>query len=179
MSRISLEQAAQWCGGQIDPKYAQVCFSGASNDSRNTEPGQLFVALQGERDGHAFIPQALAAGASAVLCSQQDADYPAILVPDTRRALGDIAREARNRLAIRVVGITGSVGKSTTKEMIARVLSNRYKTGKTPVNHNNDIGLPMAILAIPEDTEVAVLEMGMNHFGEMSYLTSIDRKSVV
>lgn len=178
MSRISLEQAAQWCGGQIDPKYAQVCFSGASNDSRSIEPGQLFVALQGERDGHAFIPLALAAGASAVLCSQQDTDYPAILVPDTRRALGDIAREARNRLAIRVVGITGSVGKSTTKEMIARVLSNRYKTGKTPVNHNNDIGLPMAILAIPEDTEVAVLEMGMNHFGEMSYLTSIARPDV-
>lgn len=178
MSRISLEQAAQWCGGRIDPKYAQVYFSGASNDSRSLAPGQLFVALQGERDGHTFIPQALEAGAAAILCSHQDGDYPAILVQDTHRALGDIAREIRSRLPIRVIGITGSVGKSTTKEMIARVLSSRYKTGKTPVNHNNDIGLPMAILAIPEDTQVAVLEMGMNHFGEMSYLTSIAKPDV-
>lgn len=173
MSRITLAQAAQWCGGTVDPKYAQISFLGASNDSRSVKPGQLFVALEGVRDGHDFIPAALAAGAAAVLCSHTGGDFPAIVVKDTRKALGDIAREERKRLNVKVVGVTGSVGKSTTKEMIVGILSQKYRTGKTPVNHNNDIGMPMAILALPEDTEVAVLEMGMNHFGEMAYLTSI------
>ena len=173
MSRITLAQAAQWCGGTVDPKYAQISFLGASNDSRSVKPGQLFVALEGVRDGHDFIPAALAAGAAAVLCSHSGGDFPAIVVKDTRKALGDIAREERKRLNVKVVGVTGSVGKSTTKEMIVGILSQKYRTGKTPVNHNNDIGMPMAILALPEDTEVAVLEMGMNHFGEMAYLTSI------
>lgn len=173
MSRITLAQAAQWCGGTVDPKYAQISFLGACNDSRSVKPGQLFVALEGVRDGHDFIPAALAAGAAAVLCSHSEGDFPAIVVKDTRKALGDIAREERKRLNVKVVGVTGSVGKSTTKEMIVGVLSRKYRTGKTPVNHNNDIGMPMAILALPEDTEVAVLEMGMNHFGEMAYLTSI------
>lgn len=173
MSRMTLEQAARWCGGTVAPQYAQVSFLGASNDSRSLEPGQLFVALEGARDGHEFIPGALAAGAAAVLCSRCDGDFPAIVVRDPRKALGDIARQERIRLNLKVVGVTGSVGKSTTKEMIAGILSQKYRTGKTPVNHNNDIGMPMAILALPEDTEVAVLEMGMNHFGEMAYLTSI------
>ena len=173
MSRITLAQAAQWCGGTVDPKYAQISFLGASNDSRSVKPGQLFVALEGVRDGHDLIPAALAAGAAAVLCSHSGGDFPAIVVKDTRKALGDIAREERKRLNVKVVGVTGSVGKSTTKEMIVGILSQKYRTGKTPVNHNNDIGMPMAILALPEDTEVAVLEMGMNHFGEMAYLTSI------
>ena len=173
MSRMTLEQAARWCGGTVAPQYAQVSFLGASNDSRSLEPGQLFVALEGARDGHEFIPGALAAGAAAVLCSRCDGDFPAIVVRDPRKALGDIARQERMRLNLKVVGVTGSVGKSTTKEMIAGILSQKYRTGKTPVNHNNDLGMPMAILALPEDTEVAVLEMGMNHFGEMAYLTSI------
>ena len=173
MGSITLGQAAQWCGGRIDPKYANVTFLGANNDSRNILPGQLFVALQGARDGHDFIPMALANGAAAVLCSHCDGDYPAIVVEDTRLALGDIAREERKRLGMKVVGVTGSVGKSTTKEMIASVLSSRFRVEKTPVNHNNDIGMPMAVLAMPEDTEIAVLEMGMNHFREIAYLASI------
>ena len=173
MARITLAQAAQWCGGTIDPKYAEVTFFGANNDSRKVEPGQLFVALQGLRDGHDFIPMALEKGAAAVLCTHCDGDYPAIVVEDTRIALGQIAREERIRLGIKVVGVTGSVGKSTTKEMIAAVLETTYRVTKTPANHNNDIGMPMAILSIPEDTEVAVLEMGMNHFREIAYLSHI------
>lgn len=173
MGKIELQQAATWCGGRIDPKYAEVTFCGASNDSRNIQPGQLFIALQGERDGHDYIPMALEKGAAAVLCSRCDGDYPAILVEDTRIALGDIAREERKRIGMKVVGVTGSVGKSTTKEMIACVLSSVYRVEKTPVNHNNDIGMPMAVLAMPEDTEIAVLEMGMNHFREIAYLASI------
>lgn len=179
MSEITLAQAAQWCGGTVEPQYASVRFLGAGNDTRSIQPGQLFVALSGQRDGHDFIPQALSAGAAAVLCTHCDGDYPAIVVEDTRKALGDIARQERLRLGLTVVGITGSVGKSTTKEMIASVLERRYITGKTPVNHNNDIGMPMAILSLPEGTQVAVLEMGMNHFGEMSYLTSIAAPDIV
>ena len=178
MGRITLQQAAQWCGGRIDPKYSDVTFLGANMDSRKIKEGQLFIALQGERAGHDFIPAALEKGAAAVLCTHCDADYPAIVVEDTRIALGDIARGERERIGMKVVGITGSVGKSTTKEMVSTVLQSKYKVEKTPANHNNDIGMPMAILSMPEDTEVAVLEMGMNHFREIADLASIGKPDV-
>ncbi len=178
MSSITLRQAAEWCGGQYDPKYADVTFLGANNDSRKVQPGQLFIALQGERDGHDYIPAALENGAAAVLCSHRVGDWPAIVVEDTRKALGDIARGERQRIGMKVVGVTGSVGKSTTKEMISAVLSTTYRVSRTPANHNNDIGMPMAILAMPEDTQVAVLEMGMNHFREIAYLAAIARPDV-
>ncbi len=178
MGRITLQQAADWCGGHIDPKYKDITFLGANNDTRKIEEGQLFVALKGARDGHDFIPAALQKGAAAVLCTHCDGDYPAIVVEDTRIALGNIARQERKRLGMKVVGVTGSVGKSTTKEMIACVLSSCYKVSKTPANFNNDIGMPMAILAMPEDTEVAVLEMGMNHFREIAYLSDIAKPDV-
>jgi len=173
MGRITLQQAAQWCGGKIDPKYANVVFVGASNDSRSIQPGQLFVAIKGERDGHDFIPKAVENGAAAILCSRCCDDIPAIVVDDPLKALGDIARQERLRIGMKVVGVTGSVGKSTTKELIACVLSSKWQVAKTPANHNNNIGMPMALLAMPEDTEMAVVEMGMNHFREISYLSSI------
>ncbi len=178
MGRITLQQAADWCGGRIDPKYKDVAFLGANNDTRKLEPGQLFIALQGQRDGHDFIPAALEKGAAAVLCAHCDGDFPAIVVDDTRLALGQIAAGERARIDMKVVGITGSVGKSTTKEMTAAILETTYRTARTPANHNNDIGMPMAILAMPEDTQVAVLEMGMNHFREIAYLTSIAKPDV-
>ena len=178
MGKITLQDAAGWCGGQIDPKYSQVAFLGATNDTRKLEPGQLFVALQGVRDGHDFIPAALEKGAAAVLCTHCDGDYPAIVVPDTRIALGHIAKAERERIGMKVVGITGSVGKSTTKEMVSAVLGSTYRVSKTPVNHNNDIGMPMAILAMPEDTQVGVLEMGMNHFREIAYLSQIGQPDI-
>ncbi len=173
MGRITLQQAAQWCGGRIDPKYKDITFLGANNDSRKIEKDQLFVVLQGARDGHDFIPAALEKGAAAVLCTRCEGDYPAIVVEDTRVALGRIARGERERIGMKVVGVTGSVGKSTTKEMIAAVLETTYRVSKTPANHNNDIGMPMAILAMDENTQVAVLEMGMNHFREIAYLSGI------
>ena len=178
MAKITLKQAAQWCGGFVEEKYADVEFLGANNDTRVLQPGQLFIVLQGARDGHDFIPAAMEKGAAAVLCSRKVGDYPAIYVEDPRLALGDIAREEIARLGCKVVGITGSVGKSTTKEMVAAVLESTFRVSKTPANHNNDIGMPMAILAMPEDTEVAVLEMGMNHFGEIAYLSKIARPDV-
>ncbi len=178
MGRLTLKQAAAFCGGWVDPKYEDITFLGANNDTRLIQPGQLFIVLQGARDGHDFIGQAIEKGAAAALCSRKVGDYPCIVVDDPRIALGEIARAERHRLGCKVVGITGSVGKSTTKEMVATVLESTFRTAKTPVNHNNDIGMPMAILAMPEDTEVAVLEMGMNHFREMAYLSSIAQPDV-
>ena len=178
MGNITLGQAAKWCGGSVQKKYADISFCGANNDSRNILPGQLFVALRSQRDGHEYIPAAMEKGAAAVLCSHCDGDYPAIVVDDPRIALGQIAREERKRIGMKVVGVTGSVGKSTTKEMVAAALEGTYKVAKTPANHNNDIGMPMAVLAMPEDTQVAVLEMGMNHFREIAYLTAIAKPDV-
>ena len=178
MANITLRDAAQWCGGTVEEKYADVVFSGACNDTRSLQSGQLFIALQGARDGHDFIPAAMEKGAAAVLCSRKVGDYPAIIANDPRTALGDIAREALKRIGAKVVAVTGSVGKSTTKEMIASVLSGTFRVSKTPANHNNDIGMPMAILDMPESTEVAVLEMGMNHFREIAYLSGIAHPDV-
>ena len=178
MGTITLQQAAAWCGGKIDPKYKDVTFRGANNDTRKLASGELFLALKGARDGHDFIPAAMEKGAAAVLCNRCEGDYPAIEVEDVRLALGQIAWQERQRLGCKVVAITGSVGKSTTKEMIAAVLDGTYRVSKTPANHNNDIGMPMAILGMPEDTQVAVLEMGMNHFGEIHYLTRIAEPDV-
>ena len=178
MANITLRQAAAWCGGTVEEKYADVRFLGACNDTRVLKPGQLFVALHGARDGHDFIASAMEKGAAAVLCTRMMGDYPAIYVSNPRLALGEIARRERMRIGMKVVGVTGSVGKSTTKEMVASILATTYRTAKTPANHNNDIGLPMAILEMPEDTEVAVLEMGMNHIREMAYLSRIARPDV-
>ena len=178
MAKITLKQAAAWCGGTVEPKYENVEFFGANNDTRKIQPGQLFIVLQGARDGHDFIPMAMEKGAAAVLCSRKVGDYPAIYVEDPRTALGDIARAERQRLGCKAVAITGSVGKSTTKEMVATVLEGSFRVSKTPANHNNDIGMPMAILAMEEDTEIAVLEMGMNHFREMAYLSSIGKPDI-
>ena len=178
MANITLRQAARWCGGTVDEKYADVAFFGANNDTRILKPGQLFVALQGARDGHDFIPSAFEKGAAAVLCSRKVGDYPAIYVDDPRKALGDIAREELTRIGPRVIAVTGSAGKSTTKEMIATVLASTFRVSKTPANHNTDIGMPMAILSMPLDTQVAVLEMGMNHFGEIAYLSRIAQPDV-
>ena len=178
MAKITLKQAAAWCGGTVEEKYENVEFFGANNDTRIIREGQLFIVLQGARDGHDFIPMAMEKGAAAVLCSRKVGDYPAIYVEDPRIALGMIAREELKRIGCKVVGVTGSVGKSTTKEMISTVLESTYRVAKTPANHNNDIGMPMAVMSMPLDTQVAVLEMGMNHFREIAYLSEIARPDV-
>lgn len=178
MGIITLRQAADWCGGTVAPEYENLTFLGANNDTRKLMPGQLFIALEGVRDGHDFIGTAMENGAAAVLCKHCPEGVPAIIVENPRIALGQIAAGERQRLGMKVVGVTGSVGKSTTKEMIAAVLRGTYRVSKTPANFNNDLGLPMAILAMPDSTEVAVLEMGMNHFREIAYLSNIARPDV-
>lgn len=181
MKELTLKQLAAWCGGSAGPEHADLIITGMQHDSRNVRPGDLFVALSGGRtDGHGFVGNAKEAGAAAALVEHPvDVDLPQLVVKDTLAAYGDIARGYRTETGVRVVAITGSVGKTTTKEMLACVLGSKYKVAKTQGNHNNNLGLPMTIMEMPADTQMAVLELGMNHFGEMSYLTSIAKPDVV
>lgn len=147
-------------------------------DSRQVKEGFLFVATIGENaDGHQFIPAAYENGAVCTLSQQklEDPAGPYILAEDTLQALKDGAEAYRRTLDIPIIGITGSVGKTSTKEMTASILSQKYQVLKTPGNFNNEIGLPLTIFMIDTCHEAAVLEMGMNHFGEMHRLSKIAR----
>lgn len=177
--RITLKQAAQWCDGTVAPEFAEIAFSGANFDTRRLQAGELFVAIVGARDGHDFAADAIQKGAAAVLASKPlDAAIPAIYVDDTIKALQDIARHWRQTLHIKAVGVTGSVGKTTTKGMIAAVLNTAFVTQRTEENFNNGIGLPVTLLGMDETCEAAVLEMGMNHFGEIALLTRIAQPDI-
>ena len=174
MKELTLQTIAQWCGGKVAPEHENITVRGVESDSRKVKPGDLFIALRGERvDGHDFIPAAKELGAAAALVSRASDTLPCVVVEDPLRAYGDLAKNYRRMLGIKVVGITGSVGKTTTKEMVASVLSRDFKTARSEGNHNNNLGLPMTIMHMPDDTELLVQEMGMNHFGEMAYLSSI------
>lgn len=176
---ISLAQAAEWCGGRVAPKFAERTFRGANFDTRRLQAGELFTAIMGARDGHEFAPDALKKGASAVLASRPlGEDVPAIYVSNTVAALQAIAAGYRKTLPLTSVGITGSVGKTTAKEMIAAVLETTYRTEKTAANFNNGLGLPVTVLGLAPDCEAAVLEMGMNHSGELSVLTRIAQPDI-
>ena len=180
MKELTLKQAAEDCRGTLTPEQAEGMITGVQIDSRRVKPGDLFVAIKGEKsDGHDFIGMAASLGASAALVQRPvKAAIPTILVPDTIKAYGDLAAARRERMGMTVIGITGSVGKTTTKEMTACMLERTYRTARTEGNHNNNIGLPMTILDMPDDTETAVLELGMNHFGEMARLTSIAKPDI-
>lgn len=156
-------------------------FDGVSTDSRSLQKGELFVALSGPNfDGNEFVGQARAKrAAGAVVTSMTDEDVAQIVVDDTRRALGQLGAAWRGRQSATVVGITGSNGKTTLKEMAAACLSTTAPTLATQGNLNNDIGLPLMMLRIEESHKYAVLEMGANHAGEIAYLTSLAQPSVV
>ena len=178
MKNMTLENIEKACGGRyIGAEAAKKTeVLGVVIDSRQVESGYLFVAIPGEKvDGHKFIPDVFAKGAAAVLSEQQleDPAGPYILVESTTKALRDLAEYYRKSLDIKVVGITGSVGKTSTKEMIASVLSEKYKVLKTEGNYNNEIGLPLTIFKIRAEHEVAVLEMGISEFGEMHRLATM------
>ena len=178
--KLTLKQVAEWTKGRVAPEFEDITVNGVTSDSRETKEGQLFIPLRGETfDGHDYISAAMVRCAATLSEQPLDPAVPAVYVEDTLRAYGDLARCYREQLSLSVIGVTGSVGKTTTKEMIAKVLSARYRTAKNKGNHNNHIGLPETILSIEPDTEAAVLEMGMNHFGEMSYLTSIAQPDMV
>ncbi|NBQ84534.1 MAG: UDP-N-acetylmuramoyl-tripeptide--D-alanyl-D-alanine ligase [Methylophilaceae bacterium] len=161
---------------------ADVEINSVGTDSRAIESGQLFVALKGENfDGHDYAAQSLQQGACAVMVSQEVAG-PAVLVKDTRLALGDLSAYWRNKFSMPVVAITGSNGKTTVKEMLASILKvaagDDAKVLATQGNLNNDIGLPLTMLKIEQQHEYAVLEMGMNHRGEIRYLTKLAKPNV-
>ena len=157
--------------------------TGVTTDSRAVQPGQLFIPLVGERfDGHAYIAKALDGGAAGCLT----AAVPETLLPgklyiqvaDTRLALKALASWYRNKFDLPVVQVTGSAGKTTTKEMIASVLSQRYNTLRTEGNFNNDIGAPLTLLRLMPEHQAAVIETGMNHFGEIRYLGEMVRPDI-
>ena len=154
-------------------------FDGVATDSRKVTPGNLFVALRGERfDAHGFLQQVADRGAAAVVVEQSPADLsiPALVVPDTRIALGEIARHWRRQFSLPVIGVTGSNGKTTVKEMIAAILAAALDKSQflaTSGNLNNDIGVPLTVLRLHQKCRAAVIELGMNHPGEIAVLAAI------
>jgi len=166
-----------------NPREDAAPVTAVSTDSRKITPGCLFLPWVGEKfDGHDFIDAALDAGAAGCLCARLPQDIRPdkfyIKVPDTRLALRSLASAYRDRFDIPVVQITGSVGKTTTKEMIASVLGAKYRVLKTEGNFNNDIGTPLTLLNLTDEHEAAVIETGMNHFGEIEYLGEMVRPDV-
>lgn len=183
MKNMTLENIARACGGEyIGAKEKRNCeITGAVIDSRLVEPGFLFIPMKGARvDGHDFIPAVFEKGALAVLSERElaEAAGPYILVESTEQAMKQLAKYYRRSLGIKVVGITGSVGKTSTKEMIASVLEQKYCVLKTEGNLNNEIGLPLTIFKIRQEHEVAVLEMGISEFGEMDRLADMAQPDV-
>ena len=188
MKNMTLTNIARACNGRLlypaensrkETEHAEA--AGVVIDSRKAGENFIFVATKGERvDGHQFIPDVFAKGALGVVCEKEPESLPGpcIVVEDSFEALKQIGEFYRQQLPVKVVGITGSVGKSSTKEFVAAVLSMKYKVHKTLGNYNNEVGVPLTVLSMPEDTEVAVLEMGINHFGEMHNLSRIARPDI-
>ncbi|MCR5640904.1 MAG: UDP-N-acetylmuramoyl-tripeptide--D-alanyl-D-alanine ligase [Lachnospiraceae bacterium] len=182
LKNMNLTNVAAACHGQLQNCDAPdtTYIEGAVTDSRQVQPGYLFVAVKGERvDGHSFVPDLLKQGAFALVeDAPTEAAGPYIVVPSTLIALKEIAAFYRQQLDIKVVGITGSVGKTSTKEMIASVLAQKYNVLKTEGNFNNEIGLPLTIMRIRDEHEVAVLEMGISDFDEMHRLATIGNPDI-
>ena len=184
MQPMTVQEIAAAAGGVWkNPRADAPAVSAVSTDSRNLESGCLFVPWVGTRfDGHDYIEQALEGGAAGCLCARlpeklrPDRFY--IQVPDTRLALRALASAYRDRFAVPLIQITGSVGKTTTKEMLAAVLGARLRVYKTPGNFNNDIGTPLTLLGLTPEHQAAVIETGMNHFGEIRYLGEMVRPDI-
>ncbi|MFD1955196.1 UDP-N-acetylmuramoyl-tripeptide--D-alanyl-D-alanine ligase [Paenibacillus thailandensis] len=185
MIKRRLEQIAAMCGGECSPAHADIQIAGVGKDTRQLEKGSLYVPLVGERfDGHDYAGAAIAQGAAASLWQRSkevpaDLDgAPLVFVDDTLAALQRLAAAYRAELPVKVVGITGSNGKTTTKDMVAAVLSKKLRVHKTAGNLNNHIGLPLTVLQLDETVDAAVLEMGMSGFGEIELLTKIARPDI-
>ncbi len=174
--RFSAEELLAASGGRwLDPP--PVAVTGISTDTRTIAAGTLFVALRGERfDAHAFLPAAAAAGASAALVSTEvpaPPGLPRLLVADTLRALGALAHHHRRRFTLPLVGVTGSNGKTSTREMIAAILAERGPVLKTEGNLNNEVGVPLTLFGLEPHHRAAVIEMGMSHAGEIARLAAM------
>lgn len=184
MQPFTIEEIAQMVHGVWkNPRPGMAPISAVCTDSRSVIPGSLFLPWVGERfDGHRFIDAALEAGAAGCLCAQTPEnlrpDKFYIEVADTRLALRDLAAAYRDRFEIPFIQITGSVGKTTTKDMVAAALGAKLQVLKTPANFNNDIGTPLTLLGLEAEHQAAVIETGMNHFGEIAYLGEMVRPDI-
>lgn len=175
---LTVREVAACVGGQLLAGGPETVVRGAAIDSRTISSGMLFVAMGGTRtDGHRFAGEAFRRGAAAALVAFLPPDVPAgaalVQVPDTLRAFQRLAREVRDRQRLRVVGITGSVGKTSTKEMAAAVAARAFRTARSPETWNTEIGVPLVLTNIPEDREVAVLELAMRGPGQIRDLVEI------
>jgi len=177
---FSLAQVRNVTGAQNLNTEDNVRVRGWSIDSRTVNAGDLFFAIRGEHfDGHAFVEAAFKRGAiGAVVSEESSGGRPLLRVPDTLRALQTVAQWARDQWARPVVAVTGSAGKTTTKDIISACLSVRFRTGKTTGNLNNHLGLPLTLLRLADDAEVAVVELGMNHAGEIRQLAALAEPQV-
>ncbi len=182
-NKLTMAELAQICGGMLccvgGEDNKDMLFDSICTDSRETAEGALFVAIDGERvNGHDFIGAALSSGSGCVLCERipetlTDRKYAAVVVEDSIKAMGELAKAYDRKINHRKVAITGSVGKTTTKEFVAAVLAEAFNVHKTEGNFNSNIGMPLSMLSMKNDTEVSVLEMGMSDFGEIDYLSRI------
>jgi len=180
---LDLQAVARAVGAPVSPRPAKV--TGWSVDTRTQSPGDVYFALRGPNfDGHEFVPAAIAGGASAVVVDREssvplrDGRGSVLVVADTLKALQELATWARGQWGGTVVGVTGSAGKTTTKDAIAHLLSGEMAVGRTIGNLNNHVGVPLSILRLPDDARVAVLEMGMNHAGEIRELAGIAQPNI-
>ena len=178
----SLQQLANWLDADVQREEG-IIVTGVAIDSRVVKEGDLFIPFRGARaNGHRFVRQAIEDGAAASLWLKDEpnppSDVPLIFVENSERAIQQLASKYREELDATVIGVTGSNGKTSTKDFIAAVLSPYKKVAKTEGNFNNELGLPMTLLNMPEDTEVAILEMGMSGFGEITELAAIARPSI-
>ena len=172
--KLDLYEIAEVLSAKNDvTQFENVALRNAEFDSRLIESGDLFVPLKGARDGHDFIPTAFAQGAAATLSERPVAEGAYILVDDVLTAFQRLAQYYLEKMQVDVLAVTGSNGKTTTKDMLAQLLATSYKTYKTQGNYNNEIGLPYTVLHMPEDTEKLVLEMGQDHLGDIHLLSEL------
>ena len=172
--KLDLYEIAEVLSAKNDvTQFENVAFRNAEFDSRLIEPDDLFVPLKGARDGHDFILTAFAQGAAATLSERPVAEGAYILVDDVLTAFQRLAQYYLEKMQVDVLAVTGSNGKTTTKDMLAQLLATSYKTYKTQGNYNNEIGLPYTVLQMPEDTEKLVLEMGQDHLGDIHLLSEL------
>lgn len=177
--KLTLQEIARVVGAQNDvSSYEDLAIANVEFDSRKIAPGDLFLPLKGERDGHDFIAMAFEKGAVATFSQKAVTQGPYLLVEDTLSAFQTLARYYLEKMAVDVIAVTGSNGKTTTKDMIHDVLATTYKTYKTQGNYNNEIGLPYTVLHMPDDTEKLVLEMGQDHMGDIDLLSQIARPKI-